>query len=253
MKVQTSIVPTRKRVPFLAVLLVLIAGAAAWGQEAKGKEEEKNAKPQAVGTEASGAQPSEAKPTGAPAVAQPILKLDEVKVGMKGYGLTVFHGAKIEPFAVEVVSVMRDFAPQRGVVWIRCDDERLQKTGPVSGMSGSPIFLWDEKEAKEIGKGGKLIGAFAFGFGWTKDCYAGVQPIENMRKTGDAIAGDAAKPAAKRTAQPGATIADLLRAGQEWKLDERDMWKAQAFAKVVRLEEGRAEGHGARAAGQAGA
>ena len=76
-----------------------------------------------------------------PAKPTPILPFDQVRVGMKGYGLTVFHGIAIEPFAVEVVSVMRDFAPKKGVVWVRCPDERMQLTGPVEGMSGSPGSL----------------------------------------------------------------------------------------------------------------
>ncbi len=122
----------------------------------------------------------------APAVATPIMKLDDVRIGMKGYGLTVFHGDKIEPFAVEVVSVQRDFAPAKGVIWIRCPEERMQKSGPVQGMSGSPIYLWEQgAEANgELGKGGRLIGAFAFGFEATKDCYVGVQPIEQMLRVG---------------------------------------------------------------------
>ena len=37
----------------------------------------------------------------------PIMPVDDVRVGMKGYGLTVFAGTKIEPFPVEVISVMR--------------------------------------------------------------------------------------------------------------------------------------------------
>ena len=108
-----------------------------------------------------------------------ILPLDGVKIGMKGYGLTVFEGAKIEPFTVEVVSVMRDFAPQRGVVWVRCPEPRMQKTGPVAGMSGSPIYLWADGEKQEPGQGGKLIGAFAFGHRATKDCYVGVRHARN--------------------------------------------------------------------------
>ena len=247
MKVSPSIVLMRKRITNLALMLVLIAGGAAWAQDEKKTSDKSNQAAEKAPGSPAAVQPTVPSPAPAapagPTVAQPILKLDEVRVGMKGYGMTVFHGAKIEPFSVEVISVMRDFAPQRGVVWIRCDDERLQKTGPVSGMSGSPIYLWDDKdEKKEIGKGGKLIGAFAFGFGWTKDCYAGVQPIESMRQTGDRITGDkpgadAGKPdkAPRRAALHGATVADLLRAGHEWKLDDSVTWKAQAFAKVVGL------------------
>jgi len=115
-----------------------------------------------------------------PAASTEIMPVDEIRVGMRGYGLTVFHGDRIEPFAVEVVSVMRDFAPQQSAIWIRCLDERLQKTGPISGMSGSPIYLWPIGREGRFGRGGKLIGAFAFGFNGATDCYAGVQPIEQM-------------------------------------------------------------------------
>ena len=181
----------------------------------------------------------------------PILPIDKVQVGAKGYGLTVFHGAKIEAFPVEVISVMRDFAPKRGVIWIRCPDERLLKTGPVSGMSGSPIYLWDEGEAQEVGKGGKLIGAFAFGFSWTKDCYAGVQPIELMRVTGSHIkigekadATDVKAQASK--AAIGATLIDLLRHAKKDSISEQLTWKTETFAKLtgVKIEKpGDSEAH----------
>jgi len=136
-----------------------------------------------------------------PAQPQAILPLDEVRIGMKGYGLSVFHGAEVEAFPVEVVSVMQDFGPNRGAIWIRCPDERMQRSGPVQGMSGSPIYLWPETDdaatrAERVsGEGGKLIGAFAFGFPLGKDCYVGVQPIELMRKVGEraALPGEQAR------------------------------------------------------------
>lgn len=115
---------------------------------------------------------------------------DQIKTGSKGYGLTVFHGVKPEPFAVEVVSVQQDFSPEHAVVWVRCTDERMQKYGPVQGMSGSPIYLWGEGEPQELGKGGKLVGAFAFGFAAGKDCYVGVQPIGYMREVGTRVKVD---------------------------------------------------------------
>ncbi len=114
----------------------------------------------------------------------PILSLDDIRVGMKGYGLTVFQGTRIEPFVVEVVAVMRNFAPGRGVIWGRCTDQRMQKLGPVQGMSGSPIYLWSDADPAphKPGQGGRLIGALALGFSGTKDCYVGIQPIEQMRQ-----------------------------------------------------------------------
>ena len=116
-----------------------------------------------------------------PQKAQPIMPISEVRIGMKGYGMTVFKGTTIEPFPVEVLSIIPDSEPKRGTIWIKCDDPRLVQSGPVQGMSGSPIYLWDEGEEQTLGKGGRLIGAFAYGYSEVKYCLAGVQPIELMR------------------------------------------------------------------------
>ncbi len=111
----------------------------------------------------------------------PTMPLDDIRVGMTGYGMTVFHGTKIEPFNVVVVSVIPNSSPGRSVIWIRCDDARMVESGPVQGMSGSPIYLWDEDEPHELGQGGKMIGAFAFGYTEAQQCLVGVQPIGYMR------------------------------------------------------------------------
>ena len=118
------------------------------------------------------------------AAAADIMPIDQVRIGMKGYGLTVFHGTEIEPFPVEVVSVISDSSPGRGTIWIRSHDPRLVHSGPVQGMSGSPIYLWEEGQEQEVGQGGRLIGAFAFGYAMIKECLAGVQPIELMQHVG---------------------------------------------------------------------
>ena len=123
----------------------------------------------------------------APAEPTPAMSVDDVRIGMKGYGLTVFHGTKIEPFNVEVVSIVPNAVPTRSVVWMRCTDDRMIESGPVQGMSGSPIFLWDDEGPHEIGHGGKLIGAFAFGYSESQQCIVGVQPIEYMRDSATRI------------------------------------------------------------------
>jgi hypothetical protein len=103
------------------------------------------------------------------------MRVSEVKPGMKGFGLTVFRGTKIEKFDVEVVSVVpKQFGPDLDVVLIMCKDDYVKHTGPVQGMSGSPIFLYDESG------NARMIGAFAYGWGLQKDPLAGVQPIEYM-------------------------------------------------------------------------
>jgi hypothetical protein len=102
------------------------------------------------------------------------MRLTEVKNGMTGYGLSVFQGTRIERFDVEVVSVLRNFNPKYDVVLIRCKGANLEHTGGVAGMSGSPVFLRDDKGRD------RMIGAFAYGWQAAKDPLAGVQPIEYM-------------------------------------------------------------------------
>lgn len=123
----------------------------------------------------------QAKP---PAKPTPIMPLSQVHQGMTGYGLTVFNGAKIQAFPVRIVSVVSNGygSPRRSVIWIQCKSKRLQRSGPIEGMSGSPIFLWPKGAKHVLGKNGLLIGAFAFGYSLSKGCLAGVQPIQYMRK-----------------------------------------------------------------------
>jgi len=143
------------------------------------------------------------------------LKLEDVRAGMKGYGLTVFKGTTIEPFPIEVVSVMRQRGPKRGLIWIRCTGERLQKSGPAQGMSGSPIYVWPEGESGALGEGGKLIGAFAFGFAFGEDSFVGVQPIELMRGAGSHGAGaQEAEEAEEAEAAEAAEAADEAEAAK---------------------------------------
>src|SRR5947207_9352371 len=72
------------------------------------------------------------------------MRVAEVRPGMKGYGLSVFQGTKIERFEVEVLSVLKNFNPKYDVVLIRCQGANLEHSGPIAGMSGSPIYLTDD-------------------------------------------------------------------------------------------------------------
>ncbi len=105
-------------------------------------------------------------PSGPPAA---IMPLGEVKAGMTGYALTVFQGTKPEPFKLQVVSVLRNFLPKEDVILIRADDPRVAFSGIVAGMSGSPVYI-----------DGKLVGAIAFAWSFSKEPLGGVTPIETM-------------------------------------------------------------------------
>src|SRR5262245_43443868 len=98
-----------------------------------------------------------------------IMPLSEVKAGMVGEARTVFQGTKPEPFKVRVVSVLRNFLPKQDVILVRAEDPRVEHSGIVAGMSGSPVYI-----------DGKLVGAIAYAWSFAKEPLGGVTPIETM-------------------------------------------------------------------------
>ena len=86
------------------------------------------------------------------------MRVSEVRAGMKGYGLSVFSGTKIERFDVEVIAILRNFNPKGDVVLIRCRGANLELTGAVAGMSGSPVFLKDESGRERMIGGVRHVG-----------------------------------------------------------------------------------------------
>jgi hypothetical protein len=99
----------------------------------------------------------------------PIMKLSEVRAGMEGHALTVFQGTKPEPFKLKVISVLRNFLPKEDIILVRAEDPRVAHSGIVAGMSGSPVYI-----------DGKLVGAIAFAWSFSKEPIGGVTPIETM-------------------------------------------------------------------------
>jgi hypothetical protein len=98
-----------------------------------------------------------------------ILPLSQVRPGMEGYALTVFAGTKPDRFKVRVVAVMKAFLPKEDVILIRAEDPRVEFSGIVAGMSGSPVYI-----------DGKLMGAVAYAWSFAKEPLGGVTPIESM-------------------------------------------------------------------------
>lgn len=105
------------------------------------------------------------------AAATDILPLDQVKAGQRGVWRTVISGTEIEEFEMRVLGVAQNFVgPQRALIICEAIDPINVASGPVSGMSGSPVYV-----------DGKLIGAYAYGFMWPKDqAIFGVTPIQHM-------------------------------------------------------------------------
>ncbi|MBL8174476.1 MAG: hypothetical protein JNK48_07395 [Bryobacterales bacterium] len=99
------------------------------------------------------------------------LPVRDIRAGMKGYGLTVFQGEKVERFEVEILGVLENAGPRQNVILARLSGGPLAHTGVMQGMSGSPVYI-----------DGKLIGAVALAFTLSKDPIAGIRPFEEMLK-----------------------------------------------------------------------
>jgi hypothetical protein len=99
-----------------------------------------------------------------------ILPLDQVRPGMIGVGRTVFQGSRIEEFKVEVLGVLENaVGPKESMIMARLEGGPLANTGVIAGMSGSPVFI-----------DGRLVGAVAYGFPFSKETIAGITPIGDM-------------------------------------------------------------------------
>jgi len=99
--------------------------------------------------------------------------IDEVKPGMEAYCLTTYKGTDVEKFNLEVLSVVRNMSPGRDAILVQGTDERFIRTGPVGGCSGSPVYI-----------DGRLAGALAFAWYYSKDPVYGATPIEEMLRVG---------------------------------------------------------------------
>ncbi len=97
--------------------------------------------------------------------------MDQIHAGMHGVAYTVFQGTKPESMDVEVLGILRNVnGPKGDIILVRLGGTKVEYTGVVAGMSGSPVYF-----------DGKLAGAIAFRIGeFSKEPIAGVTPISEM-------------------------------------------------------------------------
>jgi len=102
---------------------------------------------------------------------QEILPLSQVRAGMQGYAYTIFAGDQVEKFDLEVLGVLDNFlGPKQSIILVQLKGQKVEHTGVVAGMSGSPVYLE-----------GKLAGALSLKLGiFTKEPIAGVTPIQDV-------------------------------------------------------------------------
>src|SRR5437763_4445330 len=126
----------------------------------------------------------------------PLFPLKDIHAGMRGTGRTVFSGNRIDEFQVEILGVLENFGPKESLILARLSGGPLEHTGVMQGMSGSPVYI-----------DGKLVGAVAMAFPFSKDPIAGIRPIEEMVRG----TSTAAPPAPSSRALAAASERDLTR------------------------------------------
>lgn len=119
-----------------------------------------------------------------------IMPLRDVKPGMHGVAYTIFTGDKIESMDVEIIGVLPNaLGPKTDIILAQLKGEKVEHSGVVAGMSGSPVYI-----------DGKLVGAISLKLGeFTKEAIAGITPIEEMLEAG-------------QTPAPGTTVGKTVAA-----------------------------------------
>ena len=99
------------------------------------------------------------------------MPVSEIHPGMRGVAYTVFEGTQPEPMEVEILGVLKNVTGPKGdIILARLHGSKVEYTGVVAGMSGSPVYI-----------DGKLIGALSFRIGmFSKEPIAGITPIADM-------------------------------------------------------------------------
>ncbi len=87
----------------------------------------------------------------------PILRLADVKPGMKGIGRTVVRGQRVEEFNFEVIGILRGGGGSinsKHLILFRASGPMIDRIGgTAAGMSGSPLYI-----------NGKIVGALSAGY-----------------------------------------------------------------------------------------
>src|SRR5262245_51681694 len=114
-----------------------------------------------------------------------ILKLSEVKPGMKAVAWTVFSGTEPEPVPIEIIGISKNMWGPRQDIILGKMGGKANRTNVANGMSGSSVYI-----------DGKLIGGLSLGLSqFSPDAICGITQIELLL---DIDADAKTRPAAAR-------------------------------------------------------
>jgi hypothetical protein len=99
------------------------------------------------------------------------IPVERIRPGMRGYCKSTFNGTSISTFPVTVIGILKGVDFGMDLILVRIDGGPVvaKGWGIVSGMSGSPVYI-----------SGKLVGAIAYGWAFSRLPIAGVTPIKCM-------------------------------------------------------------------------
>ena len=108
--------------------------------------------------------------------AREYMPTSELRPGMKGYGLTVFKGTKIERFDVTILGVLKKVQYGRDLILVRLNGGPVTKryANIIAGMSGSPVYI-----------NGRLVGAVSYGIPFAREPLGFLTPIQDMLEAWD--------------------------------------------------------------------
>ena len=96
--------------------------------------------------------------------------LSDLREGMTGTAQTVFRGSTPEKFNVEILGVVPGaIGPKQDMIIGKISGGQADRTHVFAGMSGSPVYI-----------DGKLVGAIAYSFPFSKEAICGITPIRQM-------------------------------------------------------------------------
>src|SRR5579871_2629219 len=104
-----------------------------------------------------------------------IMRLSEIKPGMKATAWTVFQGTQAEPVPIEILGLWKNqWGPKQDIILGKMGGKAI-RTNVAGGMSGSPVYI-----------DGKLIGAVALRLStFSPDAICGITPIDLMLEIND--------------------------------------------------------------------
>lgn len=99
----------------------------------------------------------------------PLMPVENLRAGMRGYAKTVISGDTVETFPVEILGVTGSDTMGYQIL-IRAAGDVIERSGGIAqGMSGSPVYI-----------NGRLAGAIAYGKAFTDPHYCFLTPIQDM-------------------------------------------------------------------------